>query len=244
MNIGIQTNDYIYDITYFVSMEIILKKIIKRLAGRKIYSFLLNTPLGQKIHDNLHENSTSSRDFLLQSFPKNSIGLEIGVNNGGFSERILEIVRPKKLHLIDPWKFFDTDSMIDTPYGKGSVSSQLEMDKKFENVKKRFSNEILNGQIVLHRGFSDEIMPTFEKNYFDWVYVDWNHLYDYVKKDLQLCYEKTKDHSLITGDDYYNELPDEDWSEGGVKKAVDEFINLKKLELIQIKNHQFISKKI
>ena len=225
-------------------MGIFLKNIIKKLVGRRSYSYFLNTQLGQKLHDNLHEKSTSSRDFLLQSLPKNSVGLEIGVNNGDFSERILEIAQPKKLHLIDPWKFFNTDSMIDTPYGKGSVYNQLEMDKKFENVKKRFSNEILNRQIVIHRGFSDEIMPTFENNYFDWVYVDGNHLYDYVKKDLQLCYEKTKNHSLITGDDYYDTFQENDWSEGGVKKAVDEFINLKKLALIQIKNHQFISKKI
>lgn len=225
-------------------MEILLKKIIKKLTGRKTYSYLLNTSLGQKIHNNLHENSTSSRDFLLQSLPKNSIGLEIGVNNGDFSERILEIVRPKKLHLIDPWKFFDSNSYNDTPYGKESVSGQLEMDKKFENVKNRFSTEILNEQIMIHRGFSEKIILTFEDKYFDWVYVDGNHLYDYVKKDLQLCYDKCKNNSMITGDDYYDDLPENDWSEGGVKKAVDEFVNMKKLELIKIKNHQFISKKI
>lgn len=225
-------------------MGFFLKKIIKKLAGRKTYSFLLNTSLGQSIHDNLHKNSSSSRDFLLQSFPKNSIGLEIGVNNGDFSERILEIVRPKKLHLIDPWKFFNTDFYNNTPYGKDSVSTQLEMDKKFKNVKNRFLTEINNKQVVVHRGFSEKIIPSFENNYFDWVYVDGNHLYDYVKKDLKLCYEKIKYNSLITGDDYYDDLPDTDWSEGGVKKAVDEFVNLKKLELIQIKHHQFISKKI
>jgi len=118
------------------------------------------------------------------------------------------------------------------------------MDKKFENVKNRFSTEILNEQIIIHRGFSEEIIPIFEDNYFDWIYVDGNHLYDYVKKDLQLCYDKSKNNSLITGDDYYDDLPENDWSEGGVKKAVDEIVNLKKLELIKIKNHQFISKKI
>ncbi len=225
-------------------MEILLKKIIKKFAGRKTYSYLLNTSLGQKIHNNLHENSVTSRDFLLQSLPKNSIGLEIGVNNGDFSERILEIVRPKKLHLIDPWKFFDSNSYNNTPYGKESVSGQLEMDKKFENVKNLFSTEILNEQIIIHRGFSEEIIPIFEDDYFDWIYVDGNHLYDYVKKDLQLCYHKSKNNSMITGDDYYDDLPENDWSEGGVKKAVDEFVNLKKLELIKIKNHQFITKKI
>ena len=228
----------------FIRMIIPVKKIIKKLAGRKTYSYLLNTSIGKKIHNDLHKNSSSSRDFLLQNFPKNSIGLEIGVNNGDFSERILEIVRPKELHLIDPWKFFDSDFYKDAPYGKDNVKNQLDMDKKYESVQKRFSNEILNGQIVIHRGFSEEIMPKFDNDFFDWIYVDGNHLYEYVKKDLQLCYEKIKDYALITGDDYYDLPPDGDWSEGGVKKAVDEFIHLKKLELIQVKNHQFISKKL
>ena len=48
---------------------------------------------------------------------------------------------------------------------------------------------------------------------------------------------------MITGDGYYDDLPENDWLEGGAKKAVDEFVNLKKLELIKIKNHQFITKK-
>jgi len=51
-------------------MENTLKKIIKKLAGRKTYSFLLNTSIGQKIHDKRHEKSTSSRDFYYKIFQK------------------------------------------------------------------------------------------------------------------------------------------------------------------------------
>ena len=39
---------------------------------------------------------------------------------------------------------------------------------------------------------------------------------------------------MITGDGYYDDLPENDWLEGGAKKAVDEFVNLKKLELITV----------
>lgn len=224
-------------------MGMFLKKVIKKLVGKKTYSFMLNTPLGQKLHDNFHENNPTSRDFLLQCLPRNSIGLEIGVNNGDFSERILEIVSPKKLHLIDPWKFFDDDSFDSTPYGKNNILNQIEMDKKFENVKKRFSKEIYKKQIVIHRDFSKEIMPKFENDYFDWVYIDGNHLYDFVKQDLHFCYEKTKDNSMITGDDYYLDSISSDWSQGGVKKAVDEFVDAGFAQIIQLKNNQFILQK-
>ena len=43
------------------------------------------------------------RKFLLEMMPKNSVCAEIGVNQGQFSKEILEVVQPKKLHLIDPW---------------------------------------------------------------------------------------------------------------------------------------------
>ncbi|MDJ0634304.1 MAG: hypothetical protein QNJ34_14035 [Xenococcaceae cyanobacterium MO_188.B29] len=45
---------------------------------------------------------TIQRQFLLERLPKNSVGAEIGVHLGDFSEKILEIVKPNKLHLIDP----------------------------------------------------------------------------------------------------------------------------------------------
>ena len=45
------------------------------------------------------------RDFLLEKLPANSIGAEIGVHRGEFASHILEVVKPKKLHLIDPWEF-------------------------------------------------------------------------------------------------------------------------------------------
>ena len=101
-----------------------IKKVVKLIVGRKGYSFLLNTWVGQKIHDDLHANSTTSRDFILQIFPKFSVGVEIGVNDGDFSERILEIVRPKKLHLIDPWKFENDELYQDAPYGSAKVKDQ------------------------------------------------------------------------------------------------------------------------
>lgn len=216
-----------------------IKKLVKHIIGRNGYSFLLNTKLGQKMHDNIHVDSPTSRDFILQLFPKHSIGVEIGVNDGDFSERIIEIVRPKKLHLIDPWKFEEGEIYQDAPYGSGKIQNQNKMDEKFQAVIKRFEVEIQKNQVVIGRGFSDQILLTFEDEYFDWAYIDGNHLYDFVKKDLEICFKKVKKGGFITGDDYY----DGGWSAGGVKKAVDEFVDSKIVKIIQIKNNQFILQK-
>ena len=220
-------------------MVILLKKLIKRVTGRNGYVFLLNTKLGTKLHNSLHSESTTSRDFLLQTLPKFSIGTEIGVNEGDFSERILEIVRPKRLHLIDPWKFEKEELYRTTPYGSEKIKDQKMMDEKCKNVERRFKNEIKKGQVIINRGYSEEILSVFDDNYFDWVYVDGNHLYEFVKKDLDLCFKKLMTGGLITGDDYY----EGGWCNGGVKKAVDELVNTGLVKLIQIKNNQFILQK-
>ena len=214
----------------------LLKKLIKTLAGRQAYVYILNTKLGLLLHDRLHSNSSTSRDFLLQTFPKFSTGAEIGVNKGHFSERILEIVKPKKLHLIDPWKFEDGEF-----YEAGEkIQDQKTLDIRFHNVQKKFANEIKKSQVVINRSSSNEILPKFDDNYFDWIYIDGNHSYEFVKKDLELSYMKIKNGGLITGDDYY----DGEVCKGGVKKAVCEFITNEQCKVIQLKNNQFILQKI
>lgn len=223
----------------FSILDMLLKKLIKHIVGRSGYGVLLNTKLGNKLHDRLHSQSPTSRDFLLQLLPKFSIGVEIGVNEGDFSERIIEIVMPNKLHLVDPWKFENDEFYSTTPYGRENVPNQKMMDEKYKNVQNRFKSEIKKGKIIINRGPSEEILSTFVDNYFDWAYIDGNHLYEFVKKDLDLCIKKVKDGGIITGDDYY----DGGWCDGGVKKAVDEYVNTGLIKLLQIKNNQFILQK-
>jgi len=40
-------------------MIILLKKLVKRIAGRQAYAYLLNTKLGLFLHDKLHSNSST-----------------------------------------------------------------------------------------------------------------------------------------------------------------------------------------
>jgi predicted O-methyltransferase YrrM len=54
----------------------------------------------------------------------------------------------------------------------------------------------------IHRGYSTDILSRFADAYFDWIYIDGNHLFDFVKADLELGYRKVRRGGLITGDDY------------------------------------------
>ena len=171
-------------------------------------------------------NQNRSRLFLLQTMPKNSICAEIGVHRGNFSKSILKVVKPKKLYLIDPWE---------------RPENQAEMVENYNKTLKRVKNEIKSGKVILKKESSLDVLSKFEDNFFDWIYVDGDHRYDFVKKDLELCYSKVKKNGFITGDDYNHH--------GGplkreVAKAVDEFIKKAPVEVILLKNEQFIFKKI
>ena len=74
---------------------------------------------------------------------------------------------------------------------------------------------------------------------FDWVYVDGNHLYDYVRSDLALYDPKVKPGGLIAGDDY----GDAGWWEDGVTRAVDEFVAERGYEVVSLAAHQFVLRK-
>ena len=63
---------------------------------------------------------------------------------------------------------------------------------------------------------SIEASKKYEDNSIDFVFIDANHDYDYVKKDIEAWFPKVKTGGVIAGHDYHKH-----WK--GVVKAVDEF---------------------
>jgi hypothetical protein len=177
------------------------------------------------------------RDFLLVQLPKRSVGAEIGVWKGEFSSRILKVVRPTKLHLIDPWKY--EPSYQGAWYG-GSKSNQIEMDRIFESVRSRFAREAEKGQVNIHRAPSQLAAQQFQDGYFDWVYIDGNHQYEFVTADLESFVAKVRPGGLVCGDDYDRPTS---WHNNGVTRAVDQFLLTHQYELEEVRDHQFIIRK-
>ena len=153
--------------------------------------------------------------------PRKAICAEIGVWKGGFSEQILSTTSPKRLHLIDPWEF--QSEFSERMFGGSVAKSQQDMDNIYNAVKEKFKGF---QNVVFNRGKSEKILHEFPDQYFDWVYVDGNHYYDYVIQDLQMCLRKVRRGGFITGDDY-------GWGESDgfpVKAAVQDFVNDNGLE--------------
>ncbi|MGH2994959.1 MAG: class I SAM-dependent methyltransferase [Gaiellaceae bacterium] len=174
--------------------------------------------------------------FLLRMLPQGSVGAEIGVWKGDFSARILRVVRPARLHLVDPWAFMGGEPYREARYGGKVALDQTAMDELYEDVLRRFTRPIASGVVEVHRCLSAEAASRFPDGYFDWVYVDGNHLYQFVRRDLELFAPKVRSGGLIAGDDYGVA----GWWEDGVTRAVDEFVASGGCELVSRETHQFV----
>jgi hypothetical protein len=179
------------------------------------------------------------RDFLLEMLPKHSVCAEIGVWRGRFSARILEVVRPARLHLIDPWLFMTDDLYSKSRYGGSKAQSQVDMERIYESVLERFRRPIAQGIVQVDRSTSEAAAAEFEDGYFDWVYIDGNHLYEFVRRDLELYFPKVKGGGLVAGDDY----GETGWWEDGVTRAVNKFASSGRCELVLTQARQFVLRK-
>ena len=143
----------------------------------------------------------TGRAAALHHIPKRSIVIEIGVHKGDFSKRILTVARPETLYLVDPWKHFASEPYSRSHYGGDRVDQDV-MDQRFEAVRERFKSEIASGQVEIRRDLSQSAAATFEDGTIDCVYIDGDHTYEGVVKDIEAYFPKLRSGGLMIGDDY------------------------------------------
>lgn len=135
------------------------------------------------------------REQLLRALPKGGRVAEIGVWEGAFSQRILNVCKPQTLHLIDPWEFMP--EFRNTCFGR--LKNEHLMDERYEAVCRMFRND---PRVRIHRATSQEALSQMPDHSLDWVYVDGNHNEPFVSQDIALCLQKVKPNGIICGDDY------------------------------------------
>ena len=169
--------------------------------------------------------------------------LEIGIHKGDFSKQLAQHLKPKKLILVDPWIAYDDDIYAKSWYGNSFKSNQSIQDKYFLDIRKYFESEIKINTVEIHRKTSDNFFNE-NQNVFDLIYIDGNHLFDFVKRDIINSLKFIKQDGIIVLDDY-NVVG---WWDDGITKAVDFFQKKKLIKIIRKHNlfdyhHQCIIKK-
>ncbi len=151
------------------------------------------------------------RDRMLRSLPKGARVAEVGVWEGHFSRRILEICQPAELHLIDPWLY--QPEFGNTGFGR--KKNEFLMEQKYQDVVAAFSE---TPTVQVHRATSDAALNAFSDGHLDWVYIDANHNEPFIGRDIALCLQKVRPNGIIAGDDF-NWMSDA--SGAPVKRAVE-----------------------
>ncbi len=124
--------------------------------------------------------------------------VEIGTLHGGFSYHLLAETSCKKLYCIDPYKHFDSEEYKDNL----NSFTQQQFDEEYEKVQRLF--EKFGDRVEFLRLTSSEAVALFEDNSLDFVYIDGNHDFKYVDKDIQNWYPKVKVGGYLCGDDVYS----------------------------------------
>jgi hypothetical protein len=153
-------------------------------------------------------------DLLLKS-KKGLVGAEVGVYRGQHAREILTDLDINKLYLVDPWQKYDE-------YNEKKLGNQLE-EAYYDS--KKLLKEFDDGRVVWLKGFSVDIAKQIEDNSLDFVYIDGNHLYEFIKQDIEVWTPKLKEGGYIGGHDFDSNV-DKVTLEGveyGVNKAVREY---------------------
>ncbi len=96
-----------------------------------------------------------------------------------------------ELHCVDPWEDYDE---YDEYRG--------EQPTIYDTFQKNIDRFGIREKVKEHRGYSHKLVPEFEDEYFDIIYVDGNHEPEYVMEDAVLSFRKLKKGGIMVFDDY------------------------------------------
>ena len=133
--------------------------------------------------------------------------IEIGSLRGDFTIDILSTWHGRCLHVVDPW--IEYPEFIETKIGNLSEAYKVFTER----------TSVFSDRIKIHRAMSSDAVNDFADGSVDFVYIDGNHSYKFVRSDLGLYWPKLRPGGIFAGHDYESIGP---WVHD-VRKAVDEF---------------------
>jgi len=138
-------------------------------------------------------------------------GCEVGVRNGFFSRHLMEHNQWLSMWCVDPY----------TPY-QDVIDYQDEESQAAARANAFLTLECFGART--HWMYTDSVDAARQipRNWFDFVFIDANHEYKYVKQDIEVWAPCIRHGGLLCG---------HDWTMAGVNKAVKEFAGKEAYEI-------------
>jgi hypothetical protein len=175
----------------------------------------------------------TDRNGLVQLLPQHAVWAELGVYRGDFSQIVIDTCAPSKYYLIDNWRF---DIGQHNPFGdltenfanfRGQVhwrhygdDPSQHQEENFRYVTERFA---ANPAVELIRDETVKGLERLPDHHLDVIYIDANHQYEHVLRDMMHARKKVKPGGIMIMDDFY-EGPGGYEQNEGVMAAVNTFM--------------------
>lgn len=162
----------------------------------------------------------NSRNEMIKFFCDKSTNLnllEIGVFKGEFLNFIN--TQCKNVNKIDALDLFE--GIVFSGDVDGNNLESCDLVSSYKELKNLYND---NFKINIIKSDSYSFLKIEDNNFYDIIYIDGDHSYEGVMKDLIGSYNKIKDRGYIMGHDYIiNTRKTKNFYHFGVKKAVDKF---------------------
>jgi len=174
---------------------------------------------------------------LLRGFPRHSTrfakkyfknkeitAVEVGTYEGYNAKSILKELNIGRFYVIDPYENY-------SDYASSEPETVMKLVKA-QKMAKRKLKKYLKKIVWIKKRSEDAIKDLPE---VDFIYIDGNHKYEYVKKDMENCFKKLKKGGILAGHDIA--------SFHGVGEALIEFCSERKIKpRITVTDWWFIKK--
>ena len=209
--------------------EISLATLGLDLQGRNVERAGARQPPCAKLPQRLLKNARLLPDRLdaLPLLPKGGAVVEVGVAAGDFSEYLLRVCEPSLFIAIDIFNLHEMPTLWGRPTREW-----------FRNLphgafyRERFAEPLRAGRMRVLEGDSAAMLATLQDKSVDIVYLDADHSYQSVSRELAIIRRKIKDDGIIIANDYVMNEVALSAEPYGVIQAVNEFMLAENWEMI------------
>ena len=185
---------------------------------------------GAPLHLLQNARVCADRYEVLKLLPKGGTAVEVGVAYGDFTIQILEQLRPDHFFAIDTFGIRAGDE----PWGRKELEEQN--CTHFEYYRKKFRTWIDQGTMTCRQGLSWELLAQMPDHSIDYLYVDADHSYASVRKEIDAFKSKIREGGLVQFNDY-TYFDQNALVPYGVPKAVHEFMEEENFEMLYLCLH-------